>query len=200
MAIYTTFFVMSAATLTSAFPGWKPPLPEPETRVVTDLFGTRTVRTREPRFEPPAATSERTPTIQTLRGDYNAYLEARLPDAVAKAPHWATKGLTPLELDSLGELIDRLPATQQALFGPPPHDAVIFEIRKDVLRAISASPADVARKWAAEMSKPARTHSQTGRRVSPDWSMEDALQIVQKICALAAKSPGGTSLYLLMEP
>jgi hypothetical protein len=199
MAIYATFFVMSASVLVSGLPDWKQPLPEAETRVVTTFFGTRTIQTREPRFEKPAASFKAIPKVKTAGGDYADYLETRLPDFVTKAPHWATKGLTPVELDPLGKLVDGRAATHEALFGPPPQSSTIYEFRKDVLRAISVSPDEFARKWAAEMSGREHTHSQTGVRVSPDWSIEDASRIIQRLCALLPRITDDESLYLLVE-
>jgi len=198
MAIYTTFFVMSAAALTLAFPDWKPPLPELETRVVTTFFGTRTILTREPRFEPSTQSSTQ-PEIAIIRGDYADYLEKRLPDSVAKAPHWAAKGLTLVELDPLGDLVDGRPVLQEALFSPPPQSSVIYEVRREVLGAIVASPDVFAQKWAAIMSTREHTHSQTGVRVSPDWSTEDASRIIRQLVTLASKVTDGASLYLLIE-
>lgn len=132
-------------------------------------------------------------------GSYSDYLEARLPDAVANAPHWATKGLTSVELDPLGAIVDARPSMQVALFGPPPQSCVIYEFRKEVLSAILASPDEFARRWAAEMSTTVHTHSQTGVRVSPDWAIEDALRIIEHLRALMEESADSASLYLLIE-
>jgi len=199
MAIYTTFFVMSATALTHAFPDWKPPLPEPESRVVTTFLGTRTIQTREPRFESSTAPAS-APKSKVVQGDYADYLEARLPENVAKAPHWASKGLTSVELDPLGVLVDGKPALQEALFSPPSQGCIIYEIRKELLHAVAATPDEYARKWAVKMSTPEFTHSQTGVRVSPDWTTEDASRIIKQLVRLTPTVANDASLYLLIEP
>jgi hypothetical protein len=199
MAIYTTFFVMSTAVMVSSFPGWKPPLPQPATRMVTDFFGTRTIQTRIPLFERAAGASIVTPTANVVNGSYASYLETRLPDAVRKSPHWAAKSLTSVELDALGKVVDGQPAMQEVLFGPPPDNSVIYEFRTELLRALVASPRDAARKWAAEMSRPEDTHTQAGVRIAQDWSTDDALEIIQQLIALMPRGPDGTKLYLLVE-
>jgi len=199
MAIYSTFFALSAAALTLAFPGWKPPLSQSESRVVSTLWGKTTIQTREPHFESFTG-SLNSPKVTVGNGRYSDYLESRLPEVIVKAPHWTTKALTPVELDPLGILVDGKPALQEALFSPPSEGSVVYEVRKDVLRAIASSPDEFARQWAKEMSTPKYTRSQAGIRVAPDWKTEEALKIIRELVALLQTVHDDASVYLLLEP
>jgi hypothetical protein len=57
----------------------------------------------------------------------------------------------------------------------------------------------VAKAWAQIMSTPEHTHSVTGKRISEDWTTNDALSLVQPIAALAQHTIGGKGMYLLIE-
>src|SRR4051794_24414788 len=104
MATYTTFFLASADELATGFPSWKAPLPVPVERSMRNPFTgkTTTIMTSEPEW-----TDEAEPivppqkTVVAIEGDYGDYLESRLPAFVRARAHWATKGLTELELGPL---------------------------------------------------------------------------------------------------
>lgn len=88
MAIYSTFFAYAVDQLAAAFPGWKPPLPQPVPRAFSDPFTgqTSTQLTREPEWtEDEDVDDEPAFAVAAAENDYAKYLEARLPPAVAAA-------------------------------------------------------------------------------------------------------------------
>jgi hypothetical protein len=202
VAVYSTFFVAAPEALLSGFPGWKLPLDKPVKREITDFFGERTIETREPLWEDVAPGEEPEPEygVVAIEGDYAAYLEARLPAFVRKAPHWCSKGLTNVELDPLGELTDGKPALAEGLFAHPSRSAHLFVFRPSIVDEILKAPQQLAQKWAARMSTPEYTHSADGsNRLQDDWSVDDALSILGPLGDLAKKASPGQRLYLLLE-
>lgn len=202
LAVYSSFFVASPESLLSGFPGWKLPLPEPVRREITDFFGEkRMIETREPNWDDePDTEPEPEFVVTSMEGDYEKYLEARLPGFVRKSPHWCSKGLTNVELDPLGEVTDGEPALVDALFAHPSCNALIFTFREAVVERMRSSPQAVASKWAAQMSTPEFTHSVDGdTRVQDDWTVEDALSILTPLVELAHRAGAGQRLYLLLE-
>jgi hypothetical protein len=203
MAVYSTFFIAAPDALLSGFPGWKLPLEKPARREVTDFFGEkRTIETREPLWEDEEAGEEPEPEygVVAMEGDYAAYLEARLPAFVRRAPHWCSKGLTNVEVDPLGVLTDGKPALVEALFAHPSRNAHLLMFRESIVEQMLTSPQELARKWAARMSTPEYTHSADGsRRLQDDWTVDDALSILGPLAERAKKARAGQRLYLLLE-
>ena len=203
MAVYSTFFVAAPESLLSGFPGWKLPLDKPVQREITDFFGKkRTIETRTPLWEDVGEGEEHKPEygLVTVEGDYAAYLEARLPAFVRKAPHWCSKGLTNVEIDPLGELADGKSALEEALFAHPSRSAHLLVFRPSIVDGILKSPPQLAQKWAERMSSPEYTHSADGsNRLQDDWSVDDALSILRPLSDLAKKATPGQRLYLLLE-
>jgi hypothetical protein len=207
MAIYSTFFVHAVDQLPQAFPGWKAPLPAPVPRSFTDPFTgqTTTQLTREPTWdEDDDVDEEPAPVVVEIEGDYSKYLEARLPPAVAAAPHWCAKGLTNVELDGLNEALGLSGTSgEDALFCPPSRGAVLLGLAPALTTAlVEARAADLparAALWAAVMSRPEYTHSKLGRRVAPDWTPGDAMSILVPLVGVAASVGSGQGLYLLIE-
>ena len=203
MAVYSTFFVAAPEALLSGFPGWKLPLDKPAKREITDFFGEKqTIETREPLWEDVTPGEKAVPEygVVAIEGDYAAYLEARLPAFVRKAPHWCSKGLTNVEVDPLGELTDGKPALEEGLFARPSRSAHLLVFRPSIVNGILNAPQQLAQKWAARMSTPEYTHSADGsNRLQDDWSVDDALSIVRPLRDLAKKAGPGQRLYLLLE-
>jgi hypothetical protein len=203
VAIYSTFFVAVPQALLSGFPGWKLPLDEPEKREITDFFGEkRIIETREPLWDDVVPGEEPEPefSVVAIEGDYAAYLEARLPAFVRKAPHWCSKGLTNVEVDPLGELTDGKPALEDGLFAHPRRSASLMAFRPSIVDEILKAPQQLAQKWAARMSTPEYTHSADGsNRLQDDWTVDDALSILGPLHDLARKASPGRRLYLLLE-
>lgn len=202
MAVYSTFFVAAPETLLSGFPGWKLPLDKPVKREIADFFGKRIIETREPLWEDVEPGEEPVPEygIVAIEGDYAAYLEARLPAFVRKAPHWCLKGLTNVELDPLGDLTDGKPALEDGLFAHPSRSGNIMVFRPSIVDEILKTPQPLAQKWAARMSTPEYTHSADGsNRLQDDWSVDDALSILRPLGELLKKASPGHRLYLLLE-
>jgi len=203
VAVYSTFFVAAPAALLSGFPGWKMPLDNPVKREIRDFFGgKRTIETREPLWEDVVPGEE--PVVEcgvvSIQGDYAAYLDARLPEFVRKAPHWCSKGLTTVEIDPLGELTDGKPALEEGLFAHPSRSANLMVLRPSIVDGILKAPQQLAQTWAARMSTPEYTHSADGRnRLQDDWTVEDALSILKPLGELAKKVGPGQRLYLLVE-
>lgn len=203
MAVFSTFFVAAPEELLSGFPGWKLPLDKPVQREITDFFGEkRTIETREPLWEDIVPGEEPEPEygVVAIEGDYSAYLEARLPACVRKAPHWCSKGITNVEVDPLGELTDGKPALDEGLFAHPSRSGNIMVFRPSIVDEILKAPEQLAQKWAARMSTPEYTHSADGsNRLQDDWSVDDALSVLRPLGDLATKVRPGQRLYLLLE-
>src|SRR4051794_39853795 len=100
MATYTTFFLCDPEELTSGFPGWRLPLAKPVTREVRNPFtgAVSVVESHEPEWPEEAGDeAEREYQVVQIEGNYEDYLEGRLPRFVHSSPHWAAKGLTQVE-------------------------------------------------------------------------------------------------------
>ncbi len=202
MAIYSTFFVAAHEMLISAFPGWKLPLGKPLKRQISDFLGeNRTIETQEPLWEDsPAEEPAPQYSVVSLEGNYAEYLEARLPAFVREAAHWCSKGLTNLEIDPLGELTDSNPALEYTLFAHPSLSSQLFVFRQSIVDQILKAPQDMAQQWAARMSTPEYTHSADGsERLQDDWSVDDALSILNPLGDLARNASQGQRVYLLVE-
>jgi hypothetical protein len=203
VAIYSTFFVAAPETLLSGFPGWKLPLDTPVKREFTDFFGgRRIIETRAPLWEDVEADEEGLPEyrVVAIQGNYEDYLEERLPAFVREVPHFCAKGLTEVEIDPLGKLTDGQPALEEGLFAPPSRGASLLAVRPAVVDEILNSQVKLAQTWAAHMSTPDYTHSADGsRRLNDDWSLNDALGILAPLRDLARKAGAGERLYLLVE-
>lgn len=202
LAVYSTFFVAAPGEILSGFPGWKMPLEAPVQRVITDFFGRRTIETREPDWDEFEIDEPIEPELEIVsgEGDYAAYLEGRLPPFVRAAPHWCAKGLTNVELDSLGELTDGKPALVDALFAPPSRGAQLLVFRESIINKIRKAPQELGHQWAARMSTPDYTHSVDGsERVNDDWSVDDAISILMPLVDLSSRATRTQRLYVLME-
>lgn len=203
MAVYSTFFVAAPDALPRGFPGWKPPLDKPERRTVSNYLGeTQTIETQEPLWEDdePDEDSEPEFGVVAIEGDYGEYLEARLPALVRGVPHWCSKGLTDIEINPLGELTDGNPDLEDCLFAHPSRSAHLLVFRTSVVEKILQPPSQLAEQWAARMSTPEYTHSAEGNnRIDEDWSVDDALFILERLADLVKRSTRGTPLYLLLE-
>src|SRR5215469_16562986 len=107
MAIYTTFFASGPDELLNGFPGWRLPLPEPVRREVYNWITKKnvTIETREPEWPMDESPASPFPSYKAvaIQGNYEDYLEGRLPGFVRSKPHWAAKGLTDIEIEALGE-------------------------------------------------------------------------------------------------
>ncbi len=107
MAIYTTFFMSKPNSLLDGFPSWRLPLKEPVKREFMHPFTKKkmTIETREPDWGDEHNSKPAIPEykVVSIKGNYQDYLEDRLPPFVRGAPHWSAKGLTEIELEPLGE-------------------------------------------------------------------------------------------------
>lgn len=207
MAIYSTFFVCGPEKLSSFFPGWQYPLPEPVVREFKNPFTGHAVRisTREPDWpedvedEPQGAPLE----PLSIQGSYEDYLEARLPATVRSQPHWCSKGLAQVELEPLGQAAGVEPALETALYSPPSLGNMLEEIRPDLARKLIAVDDNVLRqmgeRWAEIMSDREHTHSASRERVSDGWSTDDAMGILRPLVALARGASNELRIYLLVE-
>jgi hypothetical protein len=203
MAIYTTFFLCEASVLRDGFPDWKPALAEPVRRELRNPFtGERMViESREPEW-PNEGHDVLVPEYQAVTIDvpYEQYLEARLPSFVRQFPHWASKGLTCVELNPLLQILGLSDELGMPIFSPPSSGDVVEEFPQEFLALLAnADLKSVAKQWATEMSTPEHTHSVSGNRVNDDWTLEQALAILTPIAALARDSSPSQRLYLLTE-
>ncbi len=207
MAIYTTYFLCNPHQLTSGFPGWLPPLPKPVKRQFKNPFTgeTSTVETCEPEW-PDAEDAQLTDTkyqVVSIEGNYEDYLEGRLPPFVQGQPHWAAKGLTEVELSPLAQAVDVEVTIEYPLYGPPSSGAVLLAIPSEMPanlasldeRGLNAAAAE----WAATMSTPEYTHSVSGVKLNDGWTQSEAIQVFQPIVALARKASAGQRMYVLIE-
>lgn len=208
MAIYTTFFLCEPSELCIAFPGWRLPCAEPVRRARLNPFTGEeiTVETREPDWDDVESVEESVPqwTAVEIQGDYETYLERRIPEFVQSHPHWCAKGLTTVELEPL-----ILAATgeekelQMPLHAHPSANACLEEFPAEFVTKLKAADesalTSIAESWAKEMSTPDYTHNGIGERIYDDWTVEDALRAVRPLVELVRRHVDGQSMYLLSE-
>ena len=209
MAIYTTFFLCESRELHPAFPGWKLPLSEPVSRTRVNPFTREemTVETREPEWDDVDPNDMPMPEmgIVAIEGDYETYLQNRIPPFVQSKPHWCAKNLTSVELAPLVAAAtgSEEKELETALYAHPSLSAGIEQFPDDfVTRLKSADESTlyaIAKKWAAEMSTPDFTHSVSGERIKDDMTLDEALSVVRPIADLAKKQENDQSMYLLTE-
>lgn len=207
MAIYSTFFLCDRDKLSGMFPSWRAPLAEPVVRELKNPFtGALTrVSSREPDWPDEAVENfhGQDYRVVSIQGDYRDYLEGRLPPGVRAQPHWATKGLTAIELSPLAEAAGTEPALDVALYAPPSFAATLDEVNPDLVLALGAADDQtldsIAARWAATMSSPSYTHSVTGEKLEDGWSTADALEILRPLVALIGRASAEQRLYLLTE-
>lgn len=207
MAIYTTFFVCDPQELVAGFPGWRLPLPQPVMREFKNPFTGQmvTVETREPDWPEDEVTEsmDREYQVVAIDGNYQDYLESRLPAFVQRRTHWASKGLTEVQLGPLARAVGVEEKLECPLYSPPSSNAVLQELPRELAPKLVSLDENglkaLAVKWAAEMSTPGHTHSVTGVKLNDGWSQSDAMEIIRPIVALARKASDGHRMYLLIE-
>lgn len=203
MAIYTTIFLCKPDELAGGFPGWRLPLEQPVLREFRNPFTGElsVVETREPEWpEEAGEESGRDYQVIEIKGRYEDYLEGRLPPFARTCPHWAAKGLTEVELDPLLKAAGVERTLECAICGPPSSGAFVQQLPPEFLAKLgSLDQKVVAKRWAAEMSKPEHTHSVMGVKISDGWTTSGALEILRPMVALAREATAGQQMYLLTE-
>ncbi len=209
MAIYTSFFLCEPLELHSAFPGWKLPLTEPIRRTWVNPFTREemTVETRDPEWDDIDPNDTPMPEIRVvaIEGDYEMYLQNRIPEFVQSKPHWCAKNLTSLELEPLiAAAIDSDEGKlETALYAHPSLGAGIELLPNNFVLLLKSADAStlnsIAGKWAADMSMPDFTHSVSGERIQDNMTLDDALSALRPIAELAKKHEKNQSMYLLTE-
>lgn len=203
MAIYTTFFLCQPGELPGGFPGWRLPLAKPVRRKFRNPFTGEesVVETREPEWPEEAWNeAERDYQVVAIEGRYEDYLEGRLPPFVRACPHWATKGLTEVELGPLCEAVSVGTEFVCPIYGPPSSGAVVQQLPPGLPAKLAALDLKaVAKQWAAAMSTPEHTHSVSGVKLSDGWSAADASAILKPLVALTRQATASQQLYLLIE-
>ena len=202
MAIYTTFFVCRPVDLLPGFPGWKLPTAEPRTRQIRNPFTgeVSTIETREPEWDEDNEAQEFVPEVVLIEGNYENYLENRIPALVRSSPHWAAKGLTTVELDVLLECMAVNGSLKSALYAPPSSGALLVKFPADFPSALKTVDLNtVARAWAEVMSSPDYTHSVDGEKLYDGWDHEDSFEILKSIASIARSAKDEERLFLLIE-
>lgn len=207
MAIYTTFFVCDPQKLVAGFPGWRLPLPKPVKRQLKNPFTgeTITVETREPdwREVEDEGVTDCAYQVVAIDDNYKDYLEGRPPAFVQRHPHWASKGLTEVQLGPLARAVGIETKFEFPLYSPPSSGEVLQELPCELAPKLVSLDANglkaLAVKWAAEMSTPGHTHSMTGVKLNDSWPQSDTIEILQQIVALARKASDSQRMYLLIE-
>ena len=166
-----------------------------------------TITTRAPEWDDFDPENMEMPEFQVvaIEGDYEKYLEQRIPPFVQSQPHWYAKNLTSVELEPLLAVV--LDAEEikleSALYAHPTLGCGVEQFPDDFVARIKtaddSSLHTFAEEWAARMSTPEYTHSANGERLENDWTVEDALTILKPLVELARKQSDGQSMYLLME-
>jgi len=203
MANYSTFFVCKPEELAGGLPGWRLPLAQPVRREFRNPFTGKAsvVESREPEW-PEGAFEDlgREYRVVAIEGRYEDYLEGRLPPFVRSCPHWATKGLSELELAPLCEAVRLKPELECVIYSPPSSGAVVQQLPAELLAKLASLDDEaVAGRWAAAMSLPEHTHSVSGEKLSDGWVTHDALAKLRALKALAREAAAGQRLYLLIE-
>lgn len=210
MAIYSTFFACEAGAIGGVLPEWKAPLAVAAPRAVRDPFTgkSKTVMSDEPQWDEPekagwmgralSALGLRQPAlaappamtvVSVPAGDYDGYLESRLPAGVRALPHYCAKGITALEMEALGTALGVSPALQTALYARPPSPATLDRLDAALTSALASLDAErrrtLSERWAEALSG----------ELSPGVAAE-LLEGVGHVAQAASAS----ALYLLVEP
>jgi hypothetical protein len=202
MAIYTTFFICEPAVLLQEFPGWRPPLDVPIRREICNPFTgeTITVESRAPEWPDEEDIADLDFHAVEIQGSYDDYLEGRLSTFIRNCPHWASKGLTPVELHPLLDLLDVKDRIESALYSPPASGNVLEEIPLEFVAKLSSLDVSaIAERWAAEISTPEHTHSVTGTKISDGWKASEATEILRSLIAISCQATANQRMYLLTE-
>jgi hypothetical protein len=203
MAIYTTFFLCKPKELLRGFPGWRLPLSKPVRREVRNPFTGEmmVMETQEPDWvanEDEGA--EREYRVVAIEGNYEEYLEGRLPPFVHDCPHWAAKGLTEVELTPLFKAAGVEAAMEFPIYGPPSSGATVQQLPPEFLARLgSLDQKSIAKRWAAAMSTREHTHSVSGVKLNDGWTAKEALEILRPLVALAIQAAPRQQMYLFIE-
>lgn len=209
MAVYATFFICEPQRLAAGFPGWKLPLSEPVARNILHPFTGEpmTISTREPQRDEDEPDIEEMPEYQivSIEGDYQTYLEQRIPSFVQTLPHWCAKSLTRVEMSPLAALAMNQDDVEMEppLYAHPSVNAGIDQFPIGFPQRLQVADQDMlqslAKRWAAHMSTSDYTHSVDGDRVSDDWSVDEARGLLEEIVALSRRATSDHAMYLLNE-
>ena len=207
MASYATFFLCEPARLEGGFPGWKPPLPVPATRTSINPFTGEemTVTSRVPEWSDADVVAVPEYGVVNIQGDYQTYLEQRIPPFVASLPHWCAKNITSVELAPLVTAVCQrnVEELEIPLYAHPSIAAGIERFPEDFASKLASAGQSglegLAKQWAAAMSTPELTHSVSGVRLQDDWSIDDAFELLQPIQQLATRAGQAENLLLLTE-
>ena len=205
MAIYSTFFLCKPKDLLTSFPGWRLPLPTPVLRQLRNPFTgqTSTIETQEPEWPDEVEVFDEDYEVVAIEGDYQDYLEGRLPAPVQACPHWAAKNLTEVELGPLAEALAEQPQFASPLYGPPSRGALLLELPAGIVARLASLDqqglANIAESWAAKMSTREHTHSATGEELAGGWAANETMQVLPPIAALAKRAAPDERMYLLIE-
>ena len=201
MGIYTTFFLCDPAQLLAGFPSWQLPLPQPVRREFRNPV-TRQItayETREPSWPESAIAFPPQYRAVPISDPYENYLHERLSPFIRGRPHWATKGLTDIEIGPLLRVVGTA-ELQQPIYGPPSQGAIVQQLPADFIAKLKASDQNaLAQQWASEMSTPQFTHSASGKKLSDGWTAMQAAQLLNPIATLAAQATAKQMMYLLIE-
>jgi hypothetical protein len=184
VSVYTTFFVCSADELPTGFPEWRSPLPEPVRREFRNPFtGTiRSIETREPEWPDDVGADDLSEYQATaIVGSYDDYLETRLLPFVRSKDHWASKGITEDELDSLSQALDIDSGFEPALYAPPSRSSTLLIMPPEWIQRLV--DLDVKR-----LSS-----------IAESFGSEITNKILIPLVELARKAKAGQSMYLLTE-
>ncbi len=207
MSAYSTFFVCTPDELTAGFPEWRPPLQAPVRRQFVDPWTKEvvTVETVEPEWPDEASAQPFVPTfdVMPMQGNYQDYLEGRLPPVVRDRPHWCSKGLTQIQLDPLGEACGLGRVLKSALFCQPDLSSQLLQLHAGLVEILSSIEGRTlkkcAKRWAKLMSHRNHTHSMTGVRMREGWKRDHAMAILNPLQELAIRCDNGKAVYLLIE-
>jgi hypothetical protein len=197
------------ANLQVGFPEWKLPLSGPVSRTILNPFTREemTFLTRDPEWDELVSDEMETPqwAAVNIEGDYETYLQQRLPPFVQSKPHWCSKGLTEVEI---GPLVAAFIGIEEVeleipIYAHPSCGIAIVQLPRIFLAHLSdsdeATLKSMALKWANTMSSPEYTHSVSGDRLYEDWTLEDGLRVVKPLADLLSQGRESQLMYLLIE-
>jgi hypothetical protein len=208
MAIYSTFFLARPEDLAAGFPGWKLPLVEPVARQRKNPFTgeVMNVTSRVPDWDDDESDAPELPEIQVvpISGDYEAYLESRIPEFVRHAPHWCAKNLTNIEIEPLVAAATGVEISLgSAIYAPPGSGSGIETIPEGLVEILMTTDEPtlqkIAQAWAAALSTPEYTHSMNGERIDDDRTADEMRPLVHSLASVARRRTPGQSMYLLIE-
>jgi len=199
MATYSIFFFCAPEKLLGCFPGWKPALKTSVMKAIKNPFTGKVTEFES--FEPEWSDDERAfPQVDRdvdLGGDYQDYLESRVPESVRPLAHLCLKQLTNTELEELHFVATGVRTTfSMPIYSPPGSELILFQIPDELVSRLRGEELrKLSDAWAARMSEPEHTR----KGAEQHYLQTSTGETLEMLAALCGKRQDGESLYVLVD-